>query len=128
MQCDARPVDERELPIAQQVFAIDVESKANYEWAYRLFVELCREYTYRYGKTHKTFTEKAIALGNFPNIPDIGLTPFPQCMPDECKVQGDAVSAYRKYYKKHKAHIANWKNRETPAWFEVIGPATTQPS
>jgi len=104
------------------------ESKANYEWAYRLFVELCHEYTHRYGKTHKTFAEKAIALGNVPELPNVGLTPFPQCMPDECKVEGDAVSAYRKYYQVAKAHIATWKNRETPKWFNSDRSRTSQVS
>lgn len=93
------------------------ESKANYEWAYFLFNALCIEYTYRYGKQHKTMREKAIALGNIPNIPDVGLTPFPQCMPDDCRVPGDPVSAYRKYYREHKSHIANWKKRDIPEWY-----------
>lgn len=93
------------------------ESKANYEWAYNLFVALCKEYYYRYEKMHKTFREKAIALGNIPDgIPDIGLTPFKQCMPDECK-DDDAITAYRNYYMTHKRHIASWKKRDVPAWY-----------
>lgn len=94
------------------------ESKDNYEWAYRLFVELCHEYTHRYGKTHKTFMEKAIALGNVPDLPDVGLTAFAQCMPDECK-DDNPIDAYRNYYKEHKSHIASWKNREIPFWFNA---------
>ena len=28
------------------------------------------------------------------------------------------VIAYRNYYKKHKMHIASWKNREVPSFYE----------
>ena len=92
------------------------ESKANYKWTYLLFVALCREYTYRYGRDHKTMVEKGQLLSNIPNLPDVSLTKFEQCMPEDCRVEGDAVSAYRKYYKEHKSHIANWKKRPVPAW------------
>ena len=94
------------------------ESKANYEWLYFLFVALSHEYTHRYGKTHKTLDEKGIALGNLPNMPDVGLTDFPQCMPDEYK-NDDPVEAYREYYRKGKAHLAAWKNRDVPEWWNV---------
>ena len=30
------------------------KSRDNYTWLYQLLVWLCREYTYRYGKIHKT--------------------------------------------------------------------------
>ena len=32
---------------------------------------------------------------------------MPQCMPDEYKVSGDSVAAYRNYYINEKAHCAN---------------------
>jgi hypothetical protein len=94
------------------------ESASNYVWAYYLFEELCNEYTFRYGKVHKTWVEKSDALMYLPeNMPDRGLTEFPQCMPDECKVEGNPVQAYRNYYKMHKNHIAKWTNREVPYWW-----------
>ncbi len=34
---------------------------------------------------------------------------MPQCMPDEYKVSGDSVAAYRNYYVNEKAHCANPK-------------------
>jgi hypothetical protein len=43
-------------------------------------------------------------------------TPFALAMPDECKV-GDAVESYRTYYMAEKRSIAQWKDRETPYWF-----------
>jgi len=39
----------------------------------------------------------------------------PQCMPDEFKCD-DYVEAYRAYYRKDKAHILKWTNREQPDW------------
>jgi hypothetical protein len=30
-------------------------------------------------------------------------------MPDECKVPGDAIAAYRNYYRTHKASFAKWR-------------------
>ena len=35
------------------------ESLSNYKWLCELGMELCKEYTYRYGKIHKTQQQKA---------------------------------------------------------------------
>ena len=50
-------------------------------------------------------------------VPDGDRTPFAQAMPDECKRE-DAVEAYKEYYRKHKRHIAAWKNRDIPEWMK----------
>lgn len=93
------------------------ESRSNYEWTYRLFTALCDEYTNRYGKVHKTMLEKGPYLSNPPDgIPEVGLTNFPQCMPDDCMVLDDPVTAYRNYYKQYKAHIAKWKLGQPDWW------------
>ena len=43
---------------------------------------------------------------------------FPQCMPDEYKVQGNPVKAYRNYYKGEKAYFAKWdRGRAAPKWW-----------
>ena len=95
------------------------ESKTNYRWALDLYLELLKEFKLRRGKAHKSGT-----LCNFffeipADMPDIGLTPFPQAMPPEYQ-QEDAVKAYRAYYMGEKAAIAEW-NWGTPApdWFEI---------
>jgi hypothetical protein len=54
------------------------------------------------------------APNNIPN--DIGLTKFPQAMPDYCKMT-DSVQAYRKYYINEKKYFAKWTNRKVPSWF-----------
>jgi len=38
-------------------------------------------------------------------------------MPDDCKVLGDSLASYHKYYINNKAHLANWKNRSKPNWY-----------
>ena len=53
---------------------------------------------------------------NIDGLPDKGLTPFPQAMPDEYKDK-DIVKAYRKFYLGEKANFATWKNRTMPEWF-----------
>jgi len=89
----------------------------NYIWLCDLGLELCAEYTYRYGKRHKSQDIIEWCLLNAPNLPTKGdITPFALAMPDECKV-GDAVASYRVYYMVEKRGFANWKNREVPQWF-----------
>lgn len=91
------------------------KSLSNYLWLCDYTIELCKEYTYRYKKIHKCEKVAEWCKENLPNIPDVGLTPFVQAMPDDCKNQ-DAVKAYRSYYIKHKKHLFAWKNREVPEW------------
>src|SRR5574343_530644 len=106
-------------------------SVENYNWLYQLFIELCREYTYRRNKVHqceKLFKE---VLKEPPvNIPkDIPRTQFAVAMPDYCKVYKytetgdrvlDAVSSYRNYYICEKLHFCEWKDREVPHWMNDI--------
>lgn len=96
------------------------QSKANYTWLHTLLTECLFEYYDRYEKEHKT---SRILLDLFPapnNIPDGPLSEFPQAMPDECKVVGDPVKAYRNYYNMHKHRFAKWKNGNTPEWYSPV--------
>lgn len=90
----------------------------NYSWLYHLFVELCKEYTYRYNKQHTSFTKLAEPLSAIPkNIPwHVYFSQPPQAMPDQYKC-ADSITAYRNYYKGEKAKFATWKNRPVPSWF-----------
>lgn len=89
----------------------------NYDWLCDLGLELCEEYTYRYGKRHKSQDVIEWAVINKPNLRINGsMTPFALAMPNECKV-GNAVESYRQYYIVAKRNFAEWKNRETPHWF-----------
>ena len=92
------------------------QSKQNYLWALSLFASLCKEYSHRYGKIHKSFSLYPL-LSQIPeNMPSTGLTPFPQAMPEYCK-RPSSVEAYREYYIMEKFDIANWTNRDVPEWW-----------
>ena len=93
------------------------ESLSNYLYLCELGLELCKEYTYRYGKRHKSQDVIEWCLINKPNIPDIEFTDPAKAMPDEFKVDS-VVESYRNYYMGAKFSLAAWKNREKPFWFE----------
>jgi hypothetical protein len=93
------------------------QSSANYKWLVEYALELCKEYTKRYGKTHKCQTLLNNLSFNFPlNIPKNKLTEFPQCMPEIYKNK-DVVLAYRQYYLGDKKRFARWKNGNIPKWW-----------
>lgn len=93
------------------------ESINNYMWLYELFVALCDEYTFRYGKKHKTDLLMRDVLRNAPV--SISHTPFTtpaQAMPEQYR-HADPVVAYRQYYIGAKATFAKWTSRPVPSWF-----------
>jgi hypothetical protein len=92
------------------------ESLSNYLYLCELGLELGKEYTYRYGKRHKSIDVINWCIINKPNIPDIGFTTPARAMPDEFKVDS-VVESYRNYYMGAKSDLASWKNREKPFWF-----------
>ena len=93
------------------------ESLSNYLYLCELGMELCKEYTYRYGKRHKSQDVIEWCITNKVNICDKGFTEPPKAMPDEYRVS-DVVESYRNYYKGSKSRFAVWKNREIPFWYE----------
>jgi hypothetical protein len=93
------------------------ESLTNYLYLCELGLELCYEYTYRYGKRHKSQDVIEWCLVNKPNIKDVGFTEPAKAMPDEYKVKS-VVDSYRNYYMGAKSGFAVWKKREKPFWFE----------
>lgn len=96
-------------------------SVANYKWLVKLGLELCKEYTHRYGKTHKCeqYIRKMKKKKNIPSLPDIGFTPPAQAIPDMYK-SNDAVESYRQYYYFEKHFLLTWKKRDEPTWVSEI--------
>ena len=110
------------------------ETLGNYMWLVYHGKELCREYTRRYGRRHASESIIEFCHESWPKNMDQDTyhekTPFAQAMPDEYKVEGDAVSAYRKYYMGEKARFAKWKkgighsdfyrreHRHRPEWYQ----------
>jgi len=97
------------------------ESAANYNWLYEMWVALCHEYTYRYGRKHlsqvkleylllipplainaeKRFTQPTPAMAQYPH----------------CIVEGDSLTSYRQFYWEDKYAFAKWTNRPKPEWW-----------
>lgn len=106
------------------------QSKENFEWLMRLGLSLCKEYTFRYGKTHKcqAILEKLSKSPSIDKLPKIGLQEFCLCMPDEYKMIGDPVQSYMNYYRGSKAAMSQWKNREVPNFMRevVAAPIASQ--
>jgi hypothetical protein len=94
------------------------ESLSNYLYLCDLGLELCKEYTYRYGKRHKSQEIIEWCLTNKPQIVDKNFTTPPKAMPDEYKVS-DVIQSYRNYYIGAKKDFCNWKNRDIPEWFSI---------
>lgn len=93
------------------------ESVEHYIYVRDLLEALCAEYTYRYGKVHKTEREVLPLLMMPPkNMPmNGGWVEPPQCMDDHCK-ESNAIDGYKTYYRVEKAYMAKWKVRPTPAF------------
>ena len=88
-------------------------SESNYLWLVDLAHHVNEEYKYRYGHTcnHKSFD--LICELPLPELPKLGWTEPPKCMPDEFKVPS-VIKSYHNYYKGAKANIATYKNRNIP--------------
>ena len=98
------------------------ESSANYEWLWRLTVELGREYTRRYGKVRKAVEDGLVDRLRKPpkNIPTRSLTKPKPAMPDEYVVSSP-VQSYRNYYAGAKSHLFVWTNRRMPNFLAGYG-------
>lgn len=97
------------------------ESKENYVWHYNLFLALCDEYTFRYGKVHSTEKKLKSILSNVPvNCPRVPMTQFKLAMKSnpECMFPSDPIKSYQLFYqtKQHRFKMT-WSKRTIPAWF-----------
>lgn len=91
------------------------KSVHNYNWLFDLWFALSKEYEYRYGREHLTFTKLNKILMKAPKcMPRGEFTDPPPAMPDECKVPGDSLASYHKYYREHKSSFNNFKGRNEP--------------
>jgi hypothetical protein len=95
----------------------------NYQWLALMALELCKEYTFRYNKTHKTENLLMHLATNWPFLPShynekghCSVSPFAQAMPEKYRIENDAITAYRNYYKYEKKHFAKYTKREVPSW------------
>lgn len=96
---------------------------SQYQWLWNLASELCQEYRYRYGGTTDKQHKTSLVIQNLSfaphNISRTGLfAEPPQAMPEDVKVPGDSIQAYKNYYLKYKKGFANWKVRGIPSWYK----------
>ena len=99
-----------------------MQSAYNYHWLYKHMMALNTEFKMRYGHIldHKTvqllegalmYPPKNISLNTIATDP-------PPAMPEYCKVKGDSVASYRKYYIFEKQRFATWKSpASVPNWY-----------
>lgn len=92
------------------------ESRAHFAWTRALGLALCDEYRLRFGRDHKS--RQVLAAVPEPPIDANGWRDPPQAMPEEYQ-RGDAVAAYRAFYKGAKAVFAGkgparWTGRPIP--------------
>ena len=96
------------------------ESPANVAWLLCHAIEMCKEYTARYGKEHGVMYGLSqimvVFVENYGTEISEERTPFVQAMPEECRVPGDSVTAYRNYINGYKGY-AEWKYSEKPEWW-----------
>ena len=84
------------------------KSISTYMWLYDHMIALGKEYTKRYGKEHLTIVKCREFLSTPPkNIQGYDWSEPPQCMPEQYKVDNDAVTAYWNYYEQEKHTVKN---------------------
>jgi hypothetical protein len=98
------------------------QSLDNYAWLCELGLELCAEFTFRYGKTHKTQAHLEWLTVHPPaGLAAKGITTLPQAMPDPYK-HPNAVTAYRTYYRENKLKvrgIVHYTRRSPPEFLYI---------
>lgn len=93
------------------------ESRENYRWLCELGIYLCKEYTFRYGKIHKTQEHITWLAEHMPPLPMVPQTPFRMAMPDEFK-DADPIVAYQQYYLGAKQRMLVYSKRPPPPFVE----------
>lgn len=99
------------------------ESPSNVFWLLDHAYGMVDEYARRYGKTHgvshglEQINELLEANYDHGWVKWVDHTEFVQAMPEEFKIAGDAVTAYRNYINGYKGY-AEWNYSEKPDWWD----------
>lgn len=97
---------------------IVTESQIHFGWVSWLGYYLSREYTARYHKAHaysQLLDDIILTSDNTQEFP-IEIS-WPQAMPEQYRIPGDPIQAYRNYYIGEKSGFAKWKYSPTPNWY-----------
>ena len=101
-----------------------MKSAYNYVWLYNHMMALNQEYKLRWQKkvNHTSIDKLSFILRNPPKNARIDVmgTDATPAMPDHCKIPGDVVGSYRKYYILEKRRFAKWEkpNAVMPDWYK----------
>jgi len=97
------------------------ESPSNAWWLLSHAVSMSEEYTRRYNKQHGVSVGldqlSWVLLRNHKDSVWQDHTEFVQAMPDEFKVPGDPIQAYRNYLNGYKGY-AEWRYCQKPTWWD----------
>lgn len=97
------------------------ESPSNVHWLLEHALGLAEEYRNRYGKTHGTLyglsEVRDLVYKHHSQESSKNHTPFVQAMPEECRIPGDPVQAYRNYLMGYKGY-AEWRYSKKPDWWD----------
>lgn len=93
------------------------KSRKNYLWLCKLGIELCKEYTYRYEKIHKSQEVIEWCYKNPPKLPRKKFSKLCQAMPEKYK-EKNSINAYRNYYIGEKLKFSKWTKRKKPFWIK----------
>lgn len=85
---------------------------ANTLWTWRMGMSLCREYTHRYGKKHKS---QSVIEALYPEQAHGRSTQQARCYPMSYDLP-TVVQGYRRYYLLEKLDNATYTNRKPPVW------------
>lgn len=92
------------------------QNQNNYRWLFELFKALLSEYTYRFGKIHRSaelIKYLEIPPSSLPNEPFFPPIPV---MDAVYVIADDSLASYRNYYRDGKKHLFTWTKRDRPTW------------
>ncbi len=97
----------------------------NYNFLFKLWIELMREYHYRYGKVHSSMRLSKYLQTPPNNISNTEIFSAPwRAMPEDYKADRSepdyTIKSYRAYYNGAKTNMFKWKNRPTPEWIKIV--------
>lgn len=92
------------------------DSATNFYWLVEHGQHLCNEFHYRYSRYHKSGLVIDLCAAEAPRFTTLHWTEPAQAMPDEFKIPGDAIAAYRAYYLGRKVEQSGWTRRPAPAF------------
>lgn len=97
------------------------EDPSNVHWLLEHAFGMADEYWQRYNKDHGTLFGlnqiRSLVYKHHNQSNSIDHTTFVQAMPDEFKVPGDPVTAYRNYINGYKGY-AEWRYSKKPDWWD----------